>query len=259
MSTLTGLGRPPAREAGAPLHQQVSRALRDYIGASLQPNDMIPTESELEAHFRVSRATIRRAIDDLVEEGLLARRQGAGTFVCGPRVTYEPAALASWSETIRALGRVPHTRATRCREVTGPDWVRERLRLGVSETAVWLWRLRLAEDEPMSVMVNYLPARLAPGFAARGLARESLYDELRETYGLVPARAEDEVEAALATDDEAALLDVAPASAVIEVRRITYLADETPIEVAVVRSRADLYRYRATFVGRDAIDARRSR
>jgi GntR family transcriptional regulator len=100
----------------------------------------------------------------------------------------------------------------------------------------------------MSVMVNYLPGRRVPGLVANGLTHESLYDELRATYGLYPARAEDEVEAKLVTDDEAALLGVAPGSPLIEVCRTAYLADETPIEVSIVRSRADRYRYRATFV-----------
>ncbi|MGH2534424.1 MAG: GntR family transcriptional regulator [Thermomicrobiales bacterium] len=259
MIGLTGMTREIAREAGAPLHQQVSRALRGYIVASLQPNDTIPTEPELEVHFGVSRATIRRAVDDLVDEGLLARRQGAGTFVRGVKVSYEPAKLASWSESIRALGQTPRTRTMQRQEVTGPDWVRERLRLTSGEPVIWLWRLRLAGDEPMSVMVNYLPGRLVPGLAERGLMHESLYDELRMNYGFVPARAEDEVEAKLVTDDEAALLGVAPGSPLIEVCRTAYLADETPIEVSVVRSRADRYRYRATFVDPAVAGVRRPR
>lgn len=236
---------PLARERGAPLHQQVSHALRDHILRSLAPNDPIPTESELEDHFGVSRATIRRAVDDLVDEGLLARRQGAGTFVLEPKLTFEPAKLASWSDTIRAIGQEPRTRTIRRQEIRGPAWVLERLGLPSSAMVVWLWRLRLADDEAISVMVNYLPSHRVPGLVEHGLTYESLYDELRQTYQLVPVRTEDEVEAQLATDDEAALLGVPPASPILEVRRTTYLADETPIEISVARSRADRYRYRA--------------
>lgn len=248
MSALPRLTSEERELRSIPLHQQVSRALRDYIAASLKPNDTIPPESELEAHFGVSRATIRRAVDDLVDEGLLARKQGAGTFVLGPKVTYEPAKLASWSESIQSLGHTPRTLRTHLQEVSGPSWVREHLRLESGEAIIWIWRLRCAGDEPMSIMVNYLPARLAPGLVQNGLAHESLYDELRETYGFSPWRAEDEVEAKIVTDDEAALLDVAPGSPLIEVRRVAYLADGRPIEVSVVRSRADRYRYRAAFI-----------
>jgi len=259
MTVLAGLTHKAGREANTPLYQQVSRALREYIAASLKPNDMIPTEPELEAHFGVSRATVRRAVDDLVDDGLLARRQGAGTFVLGPKMTYEPAKLASWSESIRALGQTPRTRTTRIQEVNGPTWVRERLRLAPGESIVWIWRLRIAGEEPMSVMVNYVPSRLTPGLVERGLEYESLYDALRETYGHTPSRAEDEVEAKLVTDDEAALLSVAPGSPLIEVRRTAYLADETPMEVSIVRSRADRYRYRTAFVDPTVPSSRRPR
>jgi GntR family transcriptional regulator len=129
-----------------------------------------------------------------------------------------------------------------------PAWVSERLRLPPGAAVVWLWRLRLADDQPISVMVNYLPAGRVPGLADRGLRHESLYDELRQVYRLYPARTEDEVEAQLATDDEAALLNVPPRSPILEIRRITYLADDTPLEVSVARSRGDRYRYRATAV-----------
>lgn len=256
MRTVTPIPPLVARAPGVPLHQQVSRLLRDYVRASLSPNDVIPTEAELEEHFGVSRATIRRAVDDLVDEGLLARRQGAGTFVLEPKLTYEPAKLTSWSDTIRALGQEPRTRTLRLQEIACPGWVSERLRLPPGAAVVWLWRLRLADDQPISVMVNYLPARHVPDLSERGLSHESLYDELRHVYRLAPARTEDEVEAQLATDDEAALLDVPPQSPMLEIRRTTYLADDTPLEVSIARSRGDRYRYRATAVDW-SIDTRR--
>ncbi len=240
------------RAPGVPLHQQVSSALRELATTLLKPGDTIPTEPELEAQFGVSRATVRRAVDDLVDEGLLARRQGAGTFVCSPPVVYEPARLASWSESIRSLRQTPRTQAIQRQIVTGPSWVRELLQVDAHESLIWMWRLRVAGDQPMSLMVNYLPASLAPGLESIELPHESLYDVLRELYGLVPARAEDDVEAKIVSDDEAALLEVAPGSPLIEVRRVAFLADERPLEVSIVRSRADRYRYRATFVGQAA-------
>lgn len=248
MSTQRGIAPLETRTPRVPLYQQVSRLLRDYIVTSLAPNDAIPTEAELEAHFGVSRATIRRAVDDLVDEGLLARRQGAGTFVLEPKLTYEPAKLTSWSDTIRTLGQEPRTRILRLQEITSPSWVSERLGLRPGTTVVWLWRLRLADDQPISVMVNYIPANRVPDLAERGLSHESLYDELRHVYRLYPARTEDEVEAQLATDDEAALLDVPPRSPILEIRRTTFLVDGAPLEVSVARSRADRYRYRAIAV-----------
>lgn len=252
MNDLPAIDAHITREPGVPLHQQVSRALRELVTTALSPGDTIPTEPELESHFGVSRATVRRAVDDLVDEGLLARRQGAGTFVCAPPVVYEPARLASWSESIRSLGQTPRTRAMQRQIVSGPAWVRELLRVDEHESLLWIWRLRIAGEQPMSLMVNYLPESLVPGLDTADLAHESLYDLLRDLYELVPARAEDDVEAKIVDDDEAGLLEVAPGSPLIEVRRVAFLADERPLEVSIVRSRADRYRYRATFVGQTA-------
>jgi GntR family transcriptional regulator len=247
MSTTEWSAHPIVRRPGVTLHHQLSEALRRYAMKVLRPNEAIPTEGELEERFGVSRATVRRAIDDLVAEGILFRQQGKGTFVCERKLTYEPAKLASWTESISAVGLAPRTGTVRLQQVVAPEWVRDRLRLASGEPVVWLWRLRLAGDEPVSIMVNYLPPRLVPGFVERGLAKESLYDELRETYHLPIVRAEDEVEAQIASDDEAALLGIRPGGPLLEVRRTTYLVDGVPAEAAVVRSRADRYRYRASF------------
>lgn len=238
---------PVRRDASAILHQQVSEALRTHIKETLQPGALIPTEAELERRFAVSRATVRRAIDDLVAEGLLVRRQGKGTYVSEPVAIYEPAQLASWTASMLALGTSPRTGRVEVRQIAAPSWVAERLQLAGGAKVVWVWRLRLANGEPLSIMTNYVPLALAPGLVEHGLQRESLYDELRETYQLALARSEDDVTARLASDEEAALLLVAPADAIIEVRRTTYLADGRPAEIAVVRSRADRYRYRAAF------------
>jgi GntR family transcriptional regulator len=235
------------RKPGVTLHLQVSETLRGYVREHLKPEEMIPTEAELEKLFTVSRATIRRAIDGLVADGILVRQQGKGTFVASPKLIYDPARIASWTDNIRALGLTPQTRTVQIQEIEPPAWVQEALGLTTAERVIWLWRLRLAGGEPISIMVNYLPARLVPGLVQRGLSRESLYDELREVYRLRLAHAEDEVEAQAATDDEAVLLQVRPGSSILQVRRTTYLADGTPAEAARVRTRADRYRYRATF------------
>ncbi len=247
---LVQLASPIVRAPGLPMHRQVAQALRDFIRENLAPQALIPTEGELEELFGVSRATIRRAIGDLVDEGLLLRQQGKGTFVRAPKLTYEPAYLSSWTESIRSLGLAPSTGTTRLREVPPPGWVREQLALQGDATVIWIWRLRLADAVPISIMVNYVAARRVPGLIERGLTRESLYDEYREVYGLPLTRVEDEVEAQLASDDEAALLEVQPGSPILEVRRTAFFADGQAAEVAVVRSRADRYRYRAAFVDR---------
>lgn len=237
------------RRSGIPLYVQVREGIREAL-APMEPGQVIPTETELEARFGVSRITVRKAIDDLVAEGLLVRRQGRGTFVQRPKLTHELNAITSWTEQLLALGYTPRTSNAEIDEMEPPKRIARLLRLEEGERVVRLRRLRLANEEPMSLMVNYVTARLVPGLAENLADHESLYEALEQHYNLVAAMAEDTVETREATEYEAELLKIQPWSPVLCVTRVGYRDDDTPFEVAVVSSRGDRYQYRVTLRGR---------
>src|SRR5690606_5351457 len=135
----------------------------------------IPTEAELEERFGVSRITIRKAVEELVSEGLVVRQQGRGTFVQRPKLTHVLNSITSWTERLTALGFTPKTLETEADVVEAPKRIAQMLELGEGEEVVKLKRLRLANDEPISLMINYLPKRLVPDLAARIAGNESLY------------------------------------------------------------------------------------
>ena len=110
MATLLSQFLPKLDESSAlPLYQQLQRGLRDALDKRvLGPDDALPPERDLAEELAVSRITVRKAIDALVDEGLLIRRQGAGTFVCA-RVEKNFAKLTSFSEDMRARGREPRS------------------------------------------------------------------------------------------------------------------------------------------------------
>jgi GntR family transcriptional regulator len=236
------------RRGSAPLYAQVREALREEI-SGMEPGEAIATEAALEERFGVSRITIRKALDDLEGEGLVVRQQGRGTFVRQPKLTHELTAITSWTEQLRALGYEPHTSNVECETVPAPKRIAAMLEVG-DEPLVRLSRLRLADDEPVSVMINYLPARLVPGLAERGLRDESLYEYLEREHRLVPATAVDTVETREATEQEAELLGIPPYSPVIQVTRVSHLEDGSPLEVALATSRGDRYQYRVVLSGR---------
>ena len=117
MATLARTIGPLDGKSSQPLYQQLKRLLRDAIDRRiLGPDDALPAERDLASEFDVSRITVRKAIDGLVDEGLLVRRQGSGTFVC-TRVEKNFSKLTSFSEDMRARGRNP--RSVWLRRVSG--------------------------------------------------------------------------------------------------------------------------------------------
>ena len=159
---------------GIPLYIQVRETLRGEY-SQLAPKSAIPTELELIKRFGVSRITLRKAIDDLVGEGLIERHQGKGTFTSAPKLTHELNTISSWTEQLRSLGYDPRTAQRVCREISPPRRVAHALELKAEEKVVMLRRtLTLAGDEPLSLMTNYIAeptgAKHCSGLGSGGIA-----------------------------------------------------------------------------------------
>ena len=248
-------------DSEGPRYRQIARTLQTEIEQSLRPGDPIGTEAELEQRFGVSRITIRRAIDELVHDALLVRRQGSGTFVAQRKVIQELGVLHSWTERMRELGFEPRTVDCEMMQVVPPKWVAESLQLvldaPISEPILRIQRLRYADEEPLSLMVDYIRMRFTPDLAAKGLEGESLYETLEGRYGLELARAKDTVTARRASLFEARLLGIKQDDPVLYVTRVTYLPDEEPLAAATVVSRADRYEYRITGLPRSQRERQR--
>jgi GntR family transcriptional regulator len=238
-----------ARHLGIPLYVQVRERLRNEL-AELAPGSMIPPENELERRFDVSRITIRKAIHELVSEGLLSRRQGRGTFVEQAKITHELNAITSWTEQLEALGYTPHTMNLEIERTPAPRRVVQILSLRERDEVVVIRRVRLANKEPISLMTNYVPASLVPHFETRFRRYESLYDALYREYGLVPEVSIDSVETRAATDAESSSLKIEPWAPVLTVTRVSHLQTGVPLEMTVAVSRGDRYKYCVTLRGR---------
>jgi DNA-binding transcriptional regulator YhcF (GntR family) len=140
--------RPLDESSSQPLYQQLQRSLRDAIERRLlSPDDALPPERDLATDLSVSRITVRKAIDGLVSEGLLVRRQGSGTFVCA-RVEKNFSKLTSFSEDMRARGRTPRSVWLRRSEGTVTPEEALSLRLSPGTPVYRFHRIRFADDAP---------------------------------------------------------------------------------------------------------------
>ncbi len=220
-----------------PLYQQLQRALRQAIETRLiGPDDALPPERDIAEDFQISRITVRKAIDGLVSEGLLMRRQGAGTFVCS-RVEKNFSKLTSFSEDMRARGRAP--RSVWLRKSEGSVTPEEALTLRSSPgTPVYRFhRIRYADDAPMSIEYATVLASCLPSLDA---VESSLYEAL-ERVGNRPVRALQRLRAVLFTAEQAKLLQIRERDAGLLVERVGFLKDGRAVEFTQSYFRGDIY------------------
>ena len=220
-----------------PLYQQLQRALRHAIETRvLGPDDALPPERDLAVELSVSRITVRKAIDGLVNEGMLVRRQGSGTFVRA-RVEKNFSKLTSFSEDMRARGRTP--RSVWLRRSAGTVTPEEALTLRASPgTPVYRFhRIRFADDAPMSLEYATILASCLPSLDA---VESSLYEAL-ERAGNRPARALQRLRAVLFTAEQADLLQSKEKDAGLLVERLGFLKDGRAAEFTQSYYRGDIY------------------
>jgi GntR family transcriptional regulator len=225
-----------------PKHAQLRAILLDLVD-QLPVEAPIPSERDLMARFGVSRATVREAVGQLVNEGRLYRIHGKGTFVARGRVESQ-LHLASFTHEMRRRGLDPATLVRSVAEQAPPPYAQAALGLAEEVTAWRVERLRLAGGIPMAVEVGWYPTSLLPGLADEDLSG-SLYSLLGTRYGLVIDRGEQSVWAEAADDVTAALLGV-PGGAPLMVFRRTSAAGGRAVEHVTSWYRGDRYQVHMT-------------
>jgi GntR family transcriptional regulator len=224
-----------------PLYYQIAQELRAQItGGRLAPGEALPTEEVLQRTYGVSRATVRQAIRELASAGLVRLARPRGTFVTEPRLVEELPTLISFSDEVRRAGLTPSTQVLTVRIEQPPDQVRESLRLMSDAPTLHVARLRLADDQPVAILSSWLLTTL--GIGPEDDFSASLYRLLAER-GATPARAEQLLDAMTASVHVAALLRMPRRAALLVVSRVTYDAQDRPIEYVTGSYRADRYRY----------------
>jgi GntR family transcriptional regulator len=222
--------------------RSVAQELRREIATGrFAKAQMLPGERELCQTFGVSRATLRRAIAALVEEGALVQRQGAGTFIrrASPRIDQSATRLVGFSELMRLRGFAPSSRILDCGVFLPSPEEMTSLAIGPEESVLRLSRLRLADDVPMAIEHTAAPARFLPDPVEIG---DSLYAAFA-AGGHTPTRGLQRLRAVLLSDEDAALLDVPPGSPVLYIQRIAYLADGRGVEFTRSYYRSDTYEF----------------
>ncbi|MFF9098454.1 GntR family transcriptional regulator [Streptomyces sp. NPDC014776] len=227
--------------ARLPMYEVIYQDLdRQLSSGTLRPGDRLPSEGEMAEHYGVSRMTVRQAVGRLTDERRLVRRRGAGTFVADHQATFRKVhSLGPYSEDIGRGDAVIDT-VVHLREVAdAPEDVSDRLGLKPRQKVTRLLRLRVVDGQPAAIQDSWIPYGLAPSLADDELLDGSLYRTLVDRFGIRLTWAEQEVSAAAANAEQAALLQVPPGTPLIAITRLTHGDENGPVEFARSWSRPE--------------------
>jgi DNA-binding GntR family transcriptional regulator len=235
------------RSSPTPLYFQLAQSIENAITEGRLPaGSRLENEILLAQRYGLSRPTVRRAVQELVDKGLLVRMRGVGTQVIQPHVR-RSVELTSLYDDLARTGEAPTTTVLSLDRIPAPADVAAELDLAAGEEVVALRRLRLTRGEPLALMTNYLPGRFEPTLDE--LADRGLYQYLRG-LGVHLRVAHQRIGARLARAEEARLLDEPRGSALLTMQRTAFDDQGVAVEHGRHVYRASRYDFETTLVGR---------
>jgi GntR family transcriptional regulator len=231
----------PAKTDAPPLYVRIRESLREEIqNKVLLPGHKIPSEDELAVRFGVSRMTVRQGIGDLIDEGLLYRRHGVGTFVAQSHLERDHSRLTSFFESAREQGIEVSLHLLIADILPAKLRVSKALSLQEGELVIHVKTLRFADGIPITVHDSHLPYRLFPQLLQEDLEARQLWDYI-EAYGYTVKRAVQHLEARDADEEIAGLLQMEVGAPILYKERTVYADDGTAVEFTYCYNRGDRY------------------
>ncbi|MCE5255602.1 MAG: GntR family transcriptional regulator [Spirochaetaceae bacterium] len=228
-----------------PLYMQIKNSLMDAIRKrEFKPNDRIPGEKELESFFHVSRITIRKAISELVDEGILVKKQGKGTFLSGITVATTLDEINGYTQSMLRLGYKPG-RILIERNIISNDMeiVKKQLGVAPNDKLVHIKRVLLADEEPVVLENAYYPIKFK-FFMDEDLNTESMYNLLKQKMQIIPFKAQKTIGIELANEETAMYLKTKAGTPLLVTNELVFEQNETPIHYSISRALSDKIKIR---------------
>jgi len=230
-----------------PYYQQLAELLSREIAERESQGEVyqLPSENELAEHHGIVRATVRRALDVLERDGWIFREKGKGSFAAVRRVEHELTQLVSTTEDMRQRGWSLTTQVVSLEQVPSAPYIAHALELPEGTPVYELCRLRIVDDEPLSLQTAYLPIELCPKLEENDLTK-SLYRLLETRYRLRLWTGKEVLRARCAAPHEAKLLQIRKNMPVMYMERVTYAANGVAVEYLEAVWRGDRYDFKVT-------------
>jgi GntR family transcriptional regulator len=226
------------------LYAQVESVLATGIADGTFPSgSQLPTEDILLQRFGVSRTTLQKAIQNLINRGLIEIRRGKGTFVTTPKIIQDLTELTGFVEDMQAAGRHPTARLLSKQIIPASDAVARQLGITGGTLVVRIQRVRLADNVPMSFDETYLPKAIGEKIIENDLEAEPIFSLLEQKYQMPLVEAEYRMEATSAAPAVAEALGVAPGSPIFLIERTSYCAGNLPVDYEKLHYRGDQIRF----------------
>lgn len=236
--------------AKIPAYRQLYAELKsDIKNGKYPPGIFLPTESELEQIFGVSRTTVRRAVSMLTAEGYLSVKQGRGTEVQEVSTAQRLNTISSFTETIKRRGYTVTTQGLSVEQIPAPKYICDIFSLRTSEPVHHIQRVQCADGQPICIIENYLLVSMFPDLQLNEKHFVSLYEHLEEHYGVILKEATETITAVAASFTESQILRVPTNTPLLLSKRVT-CSDRGPFEYAIIKVLADRYEYQIFLSGR---------
>jgi len=231
-----------------PLHYQIKEILQEMIeNEVLKPGQSIPTERELCVIQGVSRMTVNKAIMSLVNDGLVYREQGKGTFVAFAKVNREISPLKGFTEQMQENGVISKSEILSFKVIEATKKYKIELKMPENETKIIeIKRVRFSGEQPVAIETALLPHYLFDGMTREMIEDKSLYEIFRNHYGYHLDKAKQTIEPTILNDYESKLLNQEDSALALIFSQTTYLENEIPIEYTKATYRSDKYKYQIT-------------
>jgi GntR family transcriptional regulator len=232
-----------------PLYEQIEVNLRQLIlSGEIEPGEGIPPENDLATIYGVSRLTVRRALDELVRQKLLVKRQGIGTFVNRSSVTSIAPSKLSFTQQVLAVGKQPSSQLIDQHVTKATPEIADALEIPEGEPVTCISRIRLASGLPILFETVYFSLKRFPGFEnVEGLDQMSIYEYLVRQYNTRVSRIEQTLHPVLLTPTEAKYLHLPSNSPSIQSESVAYTSDDVPIEYSTSVANGDNCTFYFTF------------
>ncbi|UAL48946.1 GntR family transcriptional regulator [Sutcliffiella horikoshii] len=226
-----------------PIYYQLESYIKNQIEAGfILPGKNIPSEREYAESYGISRMTVRQAINSLVNEGLLYRKKGSGTFVSEKKIEQPLQGLTSFTEDMKKRGMTPTSKLIHFEVIPANSFIANELKISEYAPVYEIKRIRLADGEPMALETNYLSANLVKGLTEEEV-KASIYSYVEEKLGLRITHAEQLIESVRASEEHEKLLFIEKDHPMLYIQRNTFLHDGTPLELVKSVYRGDRYKF----------------